>query len=237
MCGQPSERGAAMLLALIATLLTTALGALVILTTASETIITASFRTAEGARYAAEAAAERVLADLAPAGDWNALIDGSSRSTFVDGPSGGTRTLADGSSLDLGQQVNLANCQKASSCSITEMNAVTADRPWGANNPRWKLLAHAPLNALAPALDSPYYAVVLVGDDPSESDDDPTRDGSDPANPGAGVIVIRAEAFGPRGAFRAIELTVARPPRDGGSDGYNDRAGTGIRMLSWREVR
>ena len=79
---------------------------------------------------------------------------------------------------------------------------------------------------------------MLVGDDPSESDNDPTRDGSDPDNPGSGIIAIRGEAFGPRGAFRAIELTVARPAGAGQSGDYNDRARqSGVRILSWREVR
>lgn len=234
-----SERGAAMLLALMAMLLMAALGAVLMLTTASETIIAGVFRTGEGARYAAEAAAERVLAELSVPGDWNLLLDGTARSTFVDGPPGGARTLPDGSTIDLDQQVNMANCQKASSCSIAEMNTATADRPWGVNNPRWKLVAYAPLNALAPggSLNSPYYAVVLVGDDPSETDNDPTRDGSDAANPGSGIITVRAEAFGPRGVFRAIELTVSRPPGQGKSSDYNDRAQTGVRVLSWREVR
>ena len=93
------------------------------------------------------------------------------------------RALADGSTIDLGEQVNLANCQKAAACSAAEMNAVTADRPWGANNPRWTLLAYAPLSALLPdtSLGPPAYVIVLVGDDPSEIDEDPSRD----AAPGA----------------------------------------------------
>ena len=235
-----SERGAAMVLALMAVLFMTALGAVLMWTTSSETMIAGSFRHGEAARYAAEAAAERVLADLSAPGDWNRLLDGSIRSTFVDGTSGGTRTLPDGSSIDLDQQLNLANCQKATNCSIAEMNAGTADRPWGANNPRWKLLAHAPLNALLPdaSLNSPYYAIVLVGDDPAETDNDPTVDGADPDNPGSGIIAIRAEAFGPRGAFRAIELTISRPAGAGRSGDYNDRVlQAGVRILSWREVR
>lgn len=235
-----AERGAAMVLAVMAMLLLAALGAVLTLTTTTETIIAAGFRTQEAARYAAEAGAERALADLAAAGDWGAFIDGSARSTFVDGLPGGARTLVDGSSLDLGAQVNLANCQAAAGCSTAEMNAVTADRPWGLNNPRWQLLAYGALDAVAPeaTLNSPHYVVVLVGDDPSETDNDPTRDGSDPANPGSGIIAIRAMAFGSRGAVRAIELTVSRPPAGSQSGDYNERVRqTGLRILSWREVR
>jgi hypothetical protein len=234
-----SERGAAMVLALTAIMLITALGVGLMLTTSSETIIAGFFVTSEATRYAAEAGLERVLADMSVAADWNGLVDGSIRSTFVDGAPGGVRSLADGSTIDLDQLLNKANCQKPTACSIAEMNNATADRPWGVNNPRWKLVAHAPLDALSNAtVSSPYYVVVLIGDDPSETDDDPTRDGSDPDNPGSGILAIRAEAFGPRGAFRAIEVTVARPTGVGGSGDYNDRARqTGVRMLSWREVR
>jgi hypothetical protein len=237
-----SERGIALLLALMAMLCMTAFGLVLMLTASSETIVAGRYRHGEAARYAAEAAAERALADLSTtAGDWNALIDGSTRSTFVDGPPGGTRTLPDGSSIDLDQELNMANCQRTARCSIGEMNAVTADRPWGANNPRWQLLAYAPLNALVTgrSLDSAYYAVVLVGDDPAETDGDPMRDGSGSANPGSGIIAVRALAFGAGGVVRAIDLTVARPAGTGQAGGYNtDRARqTGVRVLSWREVR
>lgn len=240
MTARRGERGAAMIMAMMAVLFMTALGSALMLTAVSETMIAGGFRAAEGTRYAAEAAAERVLADLAVADDWNLLLAGLARSSFVDGAPGGTRAIPDGTTIDLGQQVNLANCQKTTSCSIAEMNASTSDRPWGVNNPRWTLMAYAPLDVLLPnaSLDPSYYAVVLAGDDPAETDGDPTRDGSDPANPGSGIIVLRATAFGPRGAIRAIELTVSRPAGEGGAGDYNDRAWQhGVRVLSWHEVR
>ena len=232
MSARRSERGVAMVLALMAMLFLSAVGVALMLTAASETLIAGSFRAREAARYAAEAGLERVLADLSAPGDWGALLDGSTRSSFTDGPPGGARALADGSTIDLGQQVNLANCQKTAVCSAAEMNAVTADRPWGANNPRWTLLAYAPLSALLPdaSLGPPAYVVVLVGDDPSEIDRDPSRD-ADAGQPGSGIIAVRAEAFGPRGAFSSIDITLSRPP-------YNEGIRqTGIRILSWREVR
>lgn len=232
MAARGSERGVAMVLALLALLLLSAVGVALMLTAASETLIAGSFRAREAVRYAAEAGLERVLADLSLPGDWGALLDGSVRSSFTDGPPGGVRTLADGSTIDLGQQVNLANCQKTAACSAAEMNAVTADRPWGVNNPRWVLLAHAPLGALLPgsSLGPPAYVIVLAGDDPSEVDGDPARD-AEAGQPGSGVIALRAEAFGPRGAFSAIDVTLARPP-------YNEGVRqTGVRILSWREVR
>ncbi len=130
--------------------------------------IAANFRNSQEARYAAGAAAERAVRDLASIADWSRLLDGTVRSTFVDGLPAGTRTLSDGSSLDLGELVNLANCLKPTPCGDAEMDAVTADRPWGVNNPRWQLFAHGWLRDVLPAgaIDSAFYTVVLVGDDP-----------------------------------------------------------------------
>ncbi len=70
---------------------------------------------------------------------------------------------------------------------------------------------------------SPYYVVMMVGDDPAENDNDPTRDG-DPNSPGSGIVSVRAESFGPVGAHTVVELTVAR-------------GDTAVRTLSWRELR
>jgi hypothetical protein len=62
------------------------------------------------------------------------------------------------------------------------------------------------------SIKSPFYVVVMAGDDPSENDGDPLKDGSVATNPGSGVMTLRAEAFGPRGVRKAVELTIARTP-------------------------
>ena len=169
---------------------------------------------------------ERALDDLAAVGDWNAVLNGTVRSTFVDGAPGGMRVLADGSTIDLGQVLNMADCDKIQPCADADMDAVTAQRAWGPNNPRWQLYAYGRLKDLLPneSIDSPYYVSVLVGDDPSETDAQPLEDGH---TAGAGILVLRAESFGPRGFHMSVEMTVARPA-----------AGQpGLRVLSWREVR
>jgi hypothetical protein len=172
--------------------------------------------------------------DLLTVSDWNLLLSGTVRS-FVDGAPSGARTLADGSTIDLTQAVNRVNCQHTTTCSEIDMNAVTAERPWGVNNPRWQLYAYGKLADILPSgtINSPYYVVVFVADDPSETDGDPLHDGVSPGtNPGSGVIALRAEAFGPRGSLRAIELSVAR------TDTTDlERGDTGARVLSWREAR
>jgi hypothetical protein len=228
------EHGIALLVAMMAMLLMMALGAAVVLTTSSEAIIAATFRNSREGVYAAEAVLERALDDLLTTPGWNPVLDGSLRSTFVDGAPRGSRPLADGSAIDLGQAINLANCRKITACTTTDMDAVTMDRPWGPNNPRWQLYAYGRLSEMLPvgAINSPYYVMVMVGDDPSENDDNPLQDGVSPGNPGSGVLAMRAEAFGPAGAHTVIEVTVARIAAAGLESGP-----AGVRIVSWRELR
>ena len=217
--------GVVLVAVLLITLLMSALGAALVLVSSSEAAIAANFRNSQEARYAAAAAAGQAVVDLTAAVDWNRLLEGTVRSPFVDGPPFGRRSLSDGSTIDLEAVVNLANCQKTTACSDAEMDAPTSDRPWGANNPRWRLFAYGWLRDVlsAGAVDSAYYTIVLVGDDPSESDADPSRDGV-PPSPGAGIVELRAQGFGPRGARRTINVTVARTS-----------AGD-ARVISWRET-
>ena len=122
----------------------------------------------------------------------------------------------------------MANCQKVTTCSTAEMDAPTAERPWATNNPRWKLYSYANLRDLLPSTDtinSPYYILVMVADDPSENDGDATKDGASVTNPGSGVIAMRAEAFGPRGAHKVIELTLARTDTTELERGYTGQRG------------
>ncbi|HEX7793934.1 MAG TPA: pilus assembly PilX N-terminal domain-containing protein [Vicinamibacterales bacterium] len=234
------EQGVAVIIAVMSTTLMLTLGGALILLSSSETAIAANFRSAHEAMYAADAAIERALADLRNQADWTPVLSGSVQSSFADGSPSGTRTLADGSSIDLDGITNLANCQKASVCSDAEVAAVTTERPWGANNPRWTLFAYGPLaNAFRPAaVRSVFYVLAFVGDDPSENDGNPSVDGLMAAtspNPGNGIVMVRGEAFGPRGAHRVVEATIARltiPSADPGG-----QPSTELRVLSWREVR
>ena len=91
------------------------------------------------------------------------------------------------------------------------------------------------LNDVLPAggINSPYYVVVMVADDPSENDGDPLHDGVSPCpvgqltgcNPGSGVLNMRAEAFGPGGNHKAIELTIARTNTTELERGYTGQRG------------
>jgi hypothetical protein len=210
----------------MALLLLSALGLALVLTTSTETAISNNFRGAEEALYAADAAIERTMQDVLTVPDWNDMLNGSVKSAFTDGPPD-QRTMADGRLLDLTEATNMANCGKTTTCSIADMEALTDDRPWGQNNPRWQLYAYGLANGLVPTgtLNSGMYIVVWVGDDPSDNDNNPLVDGNAQTNPGTGVITLRAEAFGPGGAHKVVEVTLARTDSTEIERGYTGQRG------------
>jgi hypothetical protein len=256
------ERGVVLVVTLMAMLVMAALGAGLMLAAATESRITRNFRNNTEALYAADGVLERAVDELRTI-DWNLILSGAARSAFVDGEPRGTRVLADGRTIDLAEVLDDVNCRKVGGCSDVAMDSVTAERPWGANNPRWQPFTWGYLKDLTPTtMDSPFYVMVMVADDPSECDDNPLVDGgvmvscpaSAKANPGAGVIAVRAEAFGPFGSHRAVELIIGRPagggdstevmPVEGTAENYDNTAGyssgigqAGVRILAWREVR
>jgi hypothetical protein len=206
------ENGAALLIAMMATLLMAVLGGAMLLSTSAETIIASNFRASAVEAYAADAALERMLDGLPAVPDWSLVPSGLTPSPFVDGPPNGQRVLPDGTTVDLGQVVNAANCQKTTTCTASDMDAVTLDRPWGSGNPRWTLYGYGPLSAVLPPgrVSSPCYVVVLAA-----------------TAPGSGepfVLALRAEAYGVLGAHTVVEATVAR-------------ADFGVRLRSWRTIR
>jgi Tfp pilus assembly protein PilV len=228
-----TESGMALLITLLAMMLMAVIGGALLLTTTVEVRVVRNFRSRVEAVYAADAALELAAADLATMPDWNPLLAGAVRSSFVDGAPDGPRILPGGVTLDLTEFVNTANCGKTSACSSADLSAVTADRPWGPNNPVWRPFVHGRLTDFAPGSRSVFYLVVLVGDDPAENDGDPLQDGDDATNPGSGVLVLRAEVFGPWGAHAVVEQTVVRPAA-AAAVGAPPGA---VRLVSWREVR
>jgi hypothetical protein len=155
------------------------------------------------------------------------MLSGAQRSPFVDGLASGTRILPNGAVIDLAEATNMINCGSLTTCSATDMNATTADRPWGANNPRYQLFAYGPSNNFIDTgtLNSPFYVIVWIADDPAETDNDPTKDGSDLNNKGSGVLTMRAEAWGGRGAHKIIEVTLMRTDSTEVERGYTGQRG------------
>jgi len=216
-----------MIIALMAMTLMIALGTALMLSTVTETKITTNFRNNSESLYAADAGLERSLDDLLTIPDWNNLLSGAAKSAMVDGAPTGTRELSDGTVLKLDEILNMANCQKVSACTAGDLTTPTLERPWGLNNPTWQLFAYGKLNDMLPtgSINSPYYVAVMVADDPSENDNDPLHDGVSQTNPGTGVLAMRAEAWGPNGSHKVIELTIARTDTRELERGYTGQRG------------
>jgi PilX N-terminal len=221
------ERGSALVVALLSLLLLTALGLALTLTTTTETAISANQRMGQEAMNAADAAIERAMQDLLAMPDWNRALSGAEQSSFVNGSPGGPRTLPDGTTIDLTEIANLASCGHIAACSAGEIATNSPERHWLTNNPVWQLYAYGPISDLLPGgtVSSPIYVVVMIADDPSETDGLPLTDGNTGANPGSGVLSLRAEAFGPHGTHRIVEATVARTLSTGLERGYIGQRG------------
>ena len=227
-----NERGVALIIALMSMMLLTALGLGLVMTTMTESMITSNYRDGGEALYAADAGVERVMQDLLTMPDWNRVIAGLQQSSFVDGGPSGVRTLPDGTQIDLSVATNLMNCNKATTCTAAEMNAWTPDRPYGANNPRWSLFAYAPMNDIIEtgSVTSPMYVVVWIADDFGETDGNPAVDGGPPIAPstdnrGRGILLLRAEAFGPGGSRTGLEATIKRTDTTELERGYTGQRG------------
>jgi hypothetical protein len=212
------EHGAALVCALMVMTLVAALGGALAFLVASETMISANYRTAHEILYAADAGLDGAAAELRRISSWSDVLlapPGNTTSAVDDGSM--MPRAPDGTTLDLAQLT-----------SALQADSDTRFGPPGANpnSPRWRLFAHGGLDRLLPAgLPSPpAYLVVWVADDVEDGDGDVEHDAN-------GVIMMRSVAFGPRGGRRAIEATLARAGDLGGG------SEAPVRVFSWRDVR
>ena len=185
------DAGTAIVIALMATVLLSALGVGLVMMSNTEGAIATNFRDGSETLYAADAVVERVVQDILLVPRWNDILAGAARSAFVDTTL--TPMTPGGESLDLVAMTGEVQAQS------------DATSPWGLNNPTWRLYAYGPLSDLSGTgtIQSSAYAVVWVADDPSETDNDPSADSN-------GVVTILAQAIGRTGSMRYVEVTVAK---------------------------
>jgi hypothetical protein len=225
-------------MALVATLLAisflSALGLGLTLSSSTARMVDANHDEAVTMLNAAESALEMAARELDVVPDWNRVLDGTVRSTIVDGPPAGIRTIAPGLVFDLTRLTNDLTCGRETGCSDAGIGTSTAERPWGANNPRWQPFLYGRLEGLTDPLHAdPPYAVVWIGDDGRETDGEPLIDGGGAGGQGRYVVRVRSEVFGARGARHAIEAEFARLCRPAGA---GEACLLGIRVQSWRVV-
>lgn len=183
-----AERGAAVLIALLAMLLLAGLASAVVTVTRTETLISTSHRRAQEALYAADAALQRTLLDLASMPDWTPLL--------IDPPANVTSTFDDA------RPVNVA---VATAGRQRESDLVYPPAFYGGNTPIWRLFAHSSLGGLLPAgtLAQPADILVFVADDGEDGDGNARADSNE-------RLLIVAEGRGTAGGRRQIEALVAR---------------------------
>ena len=212
------QRGTALLCTLMVTTLLGMLGGALVLLVTTESMISANQRAAQQALYAADAGIERAIAGLRTLPDWRGVPGTGGEPAMADFFDGALAPrLGDGTILDLAR--------------LTAGRQAESDAVYGvsANRPVWQLLAHAPLGRLTGGSPPAAYVIVWIADDVDEADGDPLHDSN-------GVLMLRAEAFGLRGARRRVEASLAREPQ---ADGTADSSGepvmrTEVRMISWR---
>src|SRR5688572_2434753 len=198
-----NEDGTALIISLMAMMLLTALGAATIMVSRTETAIANNYRNSQEALYAADAAIERVVQDLLMVPRWNDILNGSSQSGFIDGAMTAAKELPGGGRITL-------CCGPGTATGELQTETDTLDL-WGLNNPQWRLFAWGPLSQLldTASIDSSMYVAVWVADDPADGPSIGAADGN-PLLDANGTLTIRAEAIGPGGTRKVIEITVAR---------------------------
>jgi hypothetical protein len=228
-----SDRGVALVITLLALGVLAALSAGLLLTTSVERLTAGNHADAVTSIYAADAGLELAVRELAQIDDWNRVLSGNERSRFTDGAPPGPRTLPGGGMVNLTTLTNELTCGRATGCTDARIRATTAERPWGANNPRWQLFLFAPLRAIGNPSRLPglVYVVVWLGDDAAEEDDDAETDGGGELGEGRHAVRARVEAFGPGPTRRSLEARLVRPCHDREGEIV---CGPGIRVQSWR---
>jgi type IV pilus assembly PilX-like protein len=198
------EDGVALIIALMATMLLTGLGMTLMLLSNTETQISSNYRNSQEGLYAADAAVERIVQDLLLIPRWNDILAGSgsaaecagTMSSFIDASCSSNVTATIPAS---GQTVNLGKATRNLQAATDTANL------WLTNNPKWRLFAYGPIASLLTnvTIDSQMYVAVWIADDPADNDGDPTVDTN-------GTVTVHAEAFGPAGTHKVIEVTVSR---------------------------
>jgi len=208
-----NEDGTALIIALMSMMLLTALGAAVVMVTNTETLIANNHRTSQEAVYAADAVIERVVQDLLMVPRWNDVLAGTVQSSFIDGAMTAAKTLPGGGTiqLDSGSPTDPRTATGQLQSATDTLNL------WGANNPRWKLFAWGPMTDMLPdsSIDSSFYVAVWVADDPADAVPDAqgnpgTIPDGNPLADANGTLTLHAEAIGPTGTRKVVEVTVAR---------------------------
>lgn len=232
--GQPGlsvtgESGVALIIVILVGTLVFVVGLGLLLMLGIGQLVVRNHREAATLQAAAEAGID-LAADGLATDDWQVVLAGGAVAASADGAPAGVRTV-DGHVIRLDEETNLLNCAARTPCGPAERASNTSERPWGANNPFWRLYLFGPLRSLASLTHAPpVYLMVWIGDDGRETDGRPETDGGDPA--GRHVVRAHAAAVGRDGARRAVTAELMRICLEGRAT-----CEPGIRVQSVRDRR
>ena len=205
--------GVALVATLLASVVLLAFAGVLVPLASTEVTIAANQRRAVEGLYAAEAALEWTVVELAPSPVWRAALAGGARSRLWAGAP--ELRLADGSRVPLDEQTAALRGDGAG--------------PWNAGRGLdWSLFAHGPLAALVPlpAGYGAWHVAVWLAPAPGAA-------GRDPAGSG-GTIAVHAAALDAGRGHRAVQADLVRvvPPLPAAS-----AATEYVQLISWRIVR
>jgi hypothetical protein len=184
------DRGAALILTLIVSVLLAALGLGLVALTNVEGSISHNGRDTAASNYAAEAVLAHAIRELRQIPAWSDALSGAAVSAFTDGVHSPTTSF--------GQVIDL------DAVTLELTTASGSGGAWGADAPSWRLFSWGPLDRLTGgAGESPAYLAVWIADDTAETDGAAVVDTN-------GLISLYAAAFGPQSGRRAIQASLAR---------------------------
>ena len=188
-----AEEGTALVIALMAVLLLTALGATVVMVTNTETKISANHRNSVEALYAADAAVERVVEELLMVPRWNDILTGTAQSAFSDGARQTPRRCP--------AAARSSSTRPRRSCRPTRM-------PWRSGAPT--IRSGGCLRGGRSPTSRPAWKSTARCTRPCGSPTTRPRPTAIPTADTNGTLTVHAEALGPFGTRKVIEVTVAR---------------------------
>jgi hypothetical protein len=182
------EQGMALVMVMLLIVWLTALGSAVTLAAMTETAIAANYREATETRYAAEAAVEFTMQELASTADWRDAVSEPGGSAFTDGPPAGLRAVGRFA-------LNLTEATRAAGSMASAPPGAAASPP--------VLYAFGRFRDLAPlvAMGSTTYVAVWIADRsamPRDATSAPDR------------LSVLGQAYGGRESRRAVEALIEK---------------------------
>jgi hypothetical protein len=211
-----TERGAALLLALLCTSAMAAVAAGLLALAHAETELAARQASGTAARTAANAVLDHVVRHLRTVPDWTTIAGDGSTSVAFDGSS----------SVDApwGQPIDVAAL-------TTRLQAETmASWPAGPDVPRWRVFASGRLSTFVGGDLGHHdeYLIAWIADDGADADGNPSVDAN-------GVLLVRAAALAPRATMAQVQVALARLEML--DPDVPNALPPGVHLLSWRDVR